>query len=63
MVWLSYPEKQALLTKGMFEKCIGYGECTEKRNLPPKGGAFGNKKKRCRELVDITAKEIKGEGI
>ena len=48
---------------GMFEKFIGYGECTEKRNLPPKGGAFGNKKKRCRELVDITAKEIKDEGI
>lgn len=43
----------------MFEKFIGYGECTEKRNLPHKGGAFGNKKKRCRELVDITAKEIK----
>ncbi|WP_294827303.1 hypothetical protein [uncultured Gemmiger sp.] len=52
-----------MLTKEMFEKFIGYGECTEKRNLPPKGGAFGNKKKRCRELVDITAKEIKGEGI
>ena len=47
------------MTKGMFEKFIGYGECTEKRNLPPKGGVFGNKKKRCRELVDITAKEIK----
>lgn len=60
---MSYPEKQALLTKGILEKFIGYGECTEKRNLPPKGGVFGNKKKRCRKLVDITAKEIKGEGI
>lgn len=60
---MSYPEKQALLTKGILEKFIGYGECTEKRNLPPKSGTFGNKKKRCRELVDITAKEIKGEGI
>ena len=47
----------------MFEKFIGYGECTEKRNLPPKGSAFGNKKKRCRELVDITAKGIKDERI
>ena len=26
-------------------------------------GAFGNKKKRCMELVDITAKEIKEAGI
>ena len=26
-------------------------------------GAFGNKKKRCMELVDITANEIKAEGI
>ena len=60
---MSYPEKQALPTKEILEKFIGYGECTEKRNLPPKSGAFGNKKKRCRELVDITAKEIKGERI
>ena len=60
---MSYPEKQALLTKGILEKFIGYGECTEKRDLPPKSGAFGNKKKRCRELVDITAKEIKDERI
>lgn len=26
-------------------------------------GAFGNKKKRCMELVDITANEIKAAGI
>lgn len=26
-------------------------------------GAFGNKKKRCMELVDITAKEIQTAGI
>ena len=52
-----------MLTKGILEKFIGYGECTEKRNLPPKSGAFGNKNKRWRELVDITAKEIKDEGI
>ncbi len=40
----------------MFEKFIGYGKCTEKHNLPPKGGAFGNKKKRCRELLNATFK-------
>ena len=26
-------------------------------------GAFGNKKKRCMELVDITAKQIQDAGI
>ena len=28
----------AMLTKGLFEKFIGFGECTEKRKLPPEGG-------------------------
>ena len=28
----------AMLSKGLFEKFIGYGECTEKRRMPPKGG-------------------------
>lgn len=27
-----------MLTKGLFEKFIGLGECTEKRTLPPEGG-------------------------
>lgn len=31
-------DETAMLSKGLFEKFIGYGECTEKRQLPPKGG-------------------------
>lgn len=31
-------DETAMLSKGLFEKFIAYGENTEKRDLPPKGG-------------------------
>ena len=51
------------MTAEQKERLHAYAESMNEAVSEPRSGIFGNKKKRCMELVDITAKEIKEAGI